>query len=497
MKFRFLCLAAGAVYLHAASPLIEQRLNDLRAHPHELYGFLYRMPKGGDLHNHLSGAVYAESYIRTAAANGLCVDTKAFIFFLAKPEAAKPCGDGMEATRAQNDNVIFNGLIDSLSMRNFVAGRESAHDHFFATFRKFGAPKLEQRVAFLTEVLHRAAEQNESYIETMAINGSLANPAGIKAGFDGDFDSTRAKLMQAGLENVIKDMRGRIEGLEQGRMAAFHCDTQAQSVDCRVTPRYIFEVTRESPKEQVFAQILAGMMLCAMDPRVVAINLVQPEDGVVSMRDYGLHMRMVQYARKLYPKIHVTLHAGELAPGLVPTDALRFHIREAVEVASADRIGHGVDIGYETDSYELLEQMKQRKIPVEINLTSNDQILGVRGGEHPFPLYRKHGVPVVLSTDDEGVARTSLTEEYLRAVVNYNLSYADLKQIVRNGLQFAFVGGDSYWKDHSYRSPVTACAGSVKAKACQDFLKTSEKARLQVDLEERFRVFEAWVIAHP
>jgi hypothetical protein len=40
---------------------------------------------------------------------------------------------------------------------------------------------------------------------------------------------------------------------------------------------------------------------------------------------------------------------------------------------------------------------------VEINLTSNDQILGVHGAMHPFPAYRAAGVPTVLSTDDEGV----------------------------------------------------------------------------------------------
>ncbi len=33
------------------------------------------MPKGGDLHSHLSGAVYAESFLAWAAGDGACVAT--------------------------------------------------------------------------------------------------------------------------------------------------------------------------------------------------------------------------------------------------------------------------------------------------------------------------------------------------------------------------------------------------------------------------------------
>lgn len=223
---------------------------------------------------------------------------------------------------------------------------------------------------------------------------------------------------------------------------------------------------------------------------MVGINFVQPEDGLRSMRDYHLQMQMLDYATRLYPKVHVSLHAGELAPGLVPPDGLRFHIREAIELGHAERIGHGVTVMYETNATGLLELMKKRRIPVEINLTSNDLILGIRGAEHPFPVYRKYGVPVVLSTDDEGVSRTHLTEEYRRAVLTYNLSYADLKEIVRNSLEYAFLPGGSYWQDHAYRVPVPACVGGARTKACQTFLSGSEKARLQVDLEERFRAFE-------
>jgi adenosine deaminase len=173
-----------------------------------------------------------------------------------------------------------------------------------------------------------------------------------------------------------------------------------------------------------------------------------------------------------------------------PPEGLRFHIREAVEIGHAERIGHGVSVMYENDSLGLLELMKQRHVAVEIALTSNDVILGVRGNNHPFPIYRKHGVPVTLATDDEGVSRTHLTQEYQRAVLTYGLSYADLKDIVRNGIEYSFLPGASYWSDGKYRAPARACAASSQSQGCRNFLAGSEKARVELDLENRFRHFE-------
>jgi adenosine deaminase len=445
-----------AMAADAVSP-IEARFAQLRNDPPSLYAFLLRMPKGGDLHNHVSGAIYAESYLRAAAVDGLCADLRAGA--IVAPNAAGGCGDNVPAARAESDNALRNALIDSLSMRNFVAGRESAHDHFFAAFEKAGPWKEEHHGEFLAEIARRAAEQNESYLELMGMSCRPANELGDKVGLDDSFDRTRDRLLEAGLDAVVQRMRARIAEIEQARQAALGCGANPASPACRLTVRYMLEVTRESPKQRVFAQVMAGLRLASIEPLVVGVNLVQPEDGVVSMRNYSLQMRMVGYARTQYPKAHVSLHAGELAPGLVPPEGLRFHIREAVDVAGAERIGHGVDILYETDSAALLRRMSQRRILVEINLTSNDLILGVRGADHPLAAYRRAGVPVALSTDDEGVARSHLTAEFLRAALTYKLSYADLKEMIRNSLRYAFV-------------------------------EEPEKARLQKDLEARFREFE-------
>ncbi len=484
------------MFAAAAPPpvsLIEQRFDQVRKNPGELYAFLLRMPKGADLHMHLGGSVYAESYLRAAAEDGLCVNLRTFaIVAPGGSGSASRCGEnGIDAARAQSDNTVASAVIDSLSMRNFAAGRESGHDHFFAAFGKFGPYQPRHRGELTAEVVRRAAEQNESYLELMVFNGNAANSLGSRAGFSGDFDAGRQKLMENGLEQVVAGMRANVDQFDRDLRTALACDSQPDLAPCRVTVHYIYQVFRESPKEQVFAQVLAGFMLAAADPRIVGINFVQPEDGFISMRDYHLQMQMVGYAHSLYPKVHITLHAGELAPGLVPPDGLRFHIRDAVETAHAERIGHGVSVLYEHDAAGLLRLMEQRRVLVEINLTSNDLILGVRGAEHPLPVYRKYGVPLALSTDDEGVSRTHLTEEYRRAVLTYGLRYADLKEMVRNSLEYSFAPGASYWRDRTYRAPAAPCAAGPKTNACQAFVKDNEKARLQVDLEQRFRTLES------
>jgi adenosine deaminase len=413
------------------------------------------MPKGGDLHNHLSGAVYAESYISQAAEDGDCFDTQA----LSMVEG--PCsGSARPAADALANADLYNRIIDSISMRDFVPGRESAHDHFFDTFGKFGAIGHNHEGDELAEVIRRAAGQNESYLELMALTAAGAVSKLHGPAWTEDFAALQKGWMDAGMDEAVSAMKSHVDALEAGRMKLLDCASAAISPACRVEVRYILQVLRNSPREQVFAQTLAGFLLAAEDPRVVAINYVQPEDGVTSMRDYSLHMRVVSFMRQRFPPVHVSLHAGELAPGLVPPDGLRFHIREAVETAHAERIGHGVDIAYEDDSTKTLQDMASRHIAVEINLTSNDVILGVKGKDHPFDLYRHYHVPLVISTDDEGVSRTHLTEEFRRAVESYGLHYRDVKQLARNSIEYSF-------------------------------LPAGEKAKLLADLEHRFASFEA------
>src|SRR6202030_2428889 len=214
-----------------------------------------------------------------------------------------------------------------------------------------------------------------------------------------------------------------------------------------------------------------------------------PEDGAISMADYEPHMRMIGVLHGIYPRVHISLHAGELAPGLVPPEGLCCHIRLAVEEAHAERIGHGVDGMYEERAYELLKEMAARPVLAEANLTTTDVMLGVSGSAHPLLIYLRFRVPVALATDDEGVSRIDLTHEFVRAAETYGLHYGDLKQMVRASVAHSFLPGADLWRNpDAFAATAAACMqdapGAEKpSPICARFLKSSEKARQQWELE--------------
>jgi adenosine deaminase len=482
---------------HKLAP--EQRaahyMESIRNQPPLLFAFLRQMPKGADLHNHLSGAIYAESWIDYGAEDGLCVDHTTS-YLIAPP--CDPCeryANKPAIACAYKDHVLYNQIIDAWSMRNWNRGEESGHDHFFATFDKFNLATLNHTANELAEAASRAADDHLQYLELMhtADNMDAAN-LGSKLGWNDNLPVMRDKLLAGGLKDVMISVRGKLDRDEARMQSLLKCDTKEAAPGCAVKVRYLYQVLRGLPRESVFAEILLGFELAQADPRFVGLNLVMPEDWYVPMHDFDLHMHMLDYLHKVYPKVHISLHAGELAPGLVPPEGLRFHIRESIERGHAERIGHGVSVMYEDNAVTLLEEMARRDVLVEICLTSNDVILGVRDDDHPLPTYRKYGVPVALATDDQGVLRANMTTEYVRAAQTYKLAYSELKNMARASLEHSFLPGASLWADGRHFHRTAACAndeaGKPSSKKCRDFLDANERARVQWALEFEFAKFE-------
>jgi len=476
-------------------------MESVRHQPGLLLAFLQQMPKGGDLHVHLGGAIYAESFIDWASENALCVDRSTSKLIHAACDSCEPYKNKPSVRCAYQDHILYDQLVDAWSMRNWHRDQESGHDHFFGTFEKFG-PAMEKHVGdALAEVAARAAADHLQYVEVMhTADGAQAAILGAKIGWDvepgNDFGKLREKLLAGGLPEVTASVRTALDSDEARKKEVLHCGTAQAAPGCEVTIHYLYQVLRGLPREQVFAQILLGFELVKADPRFVGFNLVMPEDYYVPMHDFDLHMRMIEALRKFYPGTHVSLHAGELAMGLVPPEGLRYHIRESMERAGAERIGHGVDIMSESDPKGLLREMAAKNVLVEICLTSNDVILGVSGDEHPLPVYTKYGVPVALATDDEGVSRSDMTHEYLRAVETYGLSYGELKRMARASLEHSFIPGQSLREDKRIEGKVAPCEVSVRGSGtptnagCRAVLEHSERARVQWQLERAFAEFE-------
>ncbi|WP_250294089.1 adenosine deaminase family protein [Streptomyces atroolivaceus] len=459
----------------------------LKARPQQAARFFRDLPKGGDLHNHLSGAVRTEYLIQLAADDGLCVDAT-------MTAVAPPCAAGTRpAADALTDAGFRQKIVRAWSMQDFPEG-ESGHDHFFATFGKFGAATA-HRGKMLADVAGTAATQNQTYLETMVSPAAAgARQLAADVGWDADLASMHRKLLSGGrLDQLVTAAKQEADSADAEFRETAHCATTTPAPACRITVRWVSQVSRNSAPERVFTQIALGLRLAERDQRFVAVNLVQPEDGEISLRDYRLHMRMLNHLHGVYPDAHITLHAGELVPGLVKPEDLTFHIDDAVRTGQAERIGHGVDLVQEDDWQRLARDMARRQIAVEVPLTSNAQILQVEGDDHPFPVYRKYGVPVVLSTDDPGVSRGDIGQEYHRAARTYGLDYPELKDLARASLEYAFLPGRSLWRPDPVRQgfrPVQECEAQQSVR-CARLLANSPKARLEWRQEQSFRTFEA------
>jgi adenosine deaminase len=461
VAFTIVCAGAISAQTTPQTERTARYLESIRNSPPQLLAFLLQMPKGADLHNHLSGAVYAESYIRWAAASGDCINPRTMYASL------PPCNpDLLPIASALTNGTLYRQIVDAWSMRNWQLGDQSGHDHFFDTFGKFGVATYNQNGAMLAETVARAARGGVIYMELMLTpdgtsTGVVSNDVGNKVGWDGNPQNTLTKLKSNGINEALSQWAKNLSEAETKKDEILKCNTPQADAGCTVKVRYIAQVSRASALGPVFAQMVTGFALAndSDKTKVVALNLVQAEDGLSSMQNFTVQMQMLQFLWTQYPRAHLSLHAGELAPGLVPPDGLSFHIRDSVMVAQANRIGHGVDVMHETDADGLLKEMAKRKVMVEICLTSNDVILGISGREHPLSVYLKYGVPVALATDDEGVSRSEISREYLRAVEDQKLNYLQLKAMARNSLEYAFV-------------------------------EPSEKEKLKAQLDEQFREFE-------
>jgi hypothetical protein len=468
-----LLLAAGCATVPAAN---SDPLAAIRGNKAKLQYFFSQMPKGADLHNHLTGSVYAETYFAIALNEGMYLDLQSFKLYRqgdsgipAQAVQLRPGMPGLHGIRVQ--------CIDHWSVRDYGYFTQTLppDEFFFGTFGIFGNANqsTESGVTLLKELRERAAHENVSYLEIM-----LTSP-GLSESVYGDADLNKRLMegIQARDGAAFQSLLGEIwSGWEADADIQRNLDDYVRLIDevhsaasdagPGVLSRYQTYCSRNNDPLRVFAQLYVGFKASAQSPLLVGVNIVSAENGEISLRDYWGHMEMFRYCKSRIPSVKTSMHAGELRLGLTPPEDLNFHITDAVFQAGADRIGHGVDIAFETDALRTLDYMAAQKIAVEINLTSNEFILGVKDGEHPLMFYYDHGVPVVLSTDDAGILRSDLTDQYVLAAQRYGeLGYRDFKQFVYNSIIYSFLPG-------------------------------AEKDSLTADLDRRFRDFEREMIGN-
>jgi len=395
--------------------------------------FLSRMPKGGDIHHHYSGSLYAENYLTMAERRGYRIDPGQLVVVRN--------GQGLTVAELRNNQALHRAFLQKWSTLDYVPApppQLPPDMYFFSTFAAIGSIAPEEQAVGLQMLKQRALRENVQYIETMLspsfskkdlqfdqdCRSLVADPAKLNARFTLFADQLER---DPEFQRTLKDFTGHLQTIHKG------------IDEIRFTCRFQCCGYRIGEPSSVFSGLYLAFALQRSSPLVVGANLVGAENNPAALRDYRLHMRMLQFLKARFPQAKLALHAGELTSGLVTPEDLASHIDEAVNLAGANRIGHGVDIAGETRALPLLLQMRDRQIPVEIALSSNEFILGVTGPRHPFDLYRRFRVPLIVATDDSGVSRSSLTQQYVMLATRYQLSYSEIKDIVYNSIRYAFL----------------------------------------------------------
>ena len=443
-------------------------LEKIRDNEAALTAFFSQMPKGGDLHHHFSGSIYAESLLEHAIKDDFYLNIETMDVL--KDKLVN--GNWKQFSTLNNDGTLEiykQKIMQKWSVKDYNYVDYPSDKLFFESFMKFEPAIQGNFGSGLLELKNRAISENVSYIETQL----STIPTDMNTDDLTKFNSRLRKLALIKDEKtLIKSLDSVYNSLLKKEAASYAKDFNTNFVtrlhndlkidDSRFTMRYQNFVLRFMEPVDLFKNLVIAFISADTSPLMAGVNIVSPEDGETSMKDYWLHMIMFKYCHSKYPNVKYTMHAGELTLGLVQPEELTWHIGAAVHTAGANRIGHGVDVAHEKDSYDLLRYMAKKSIPIEINLVSNEFILKVKDNRHPLTLYKEFGVPIVISTDDAGILRTNMTEQYVLLAKRYkDISYRDIKQFVYNSINYSFI------KD------------------------SSVKKQLMNDLDNRFKTFEA------
>ncbi len=204
-----------------------------------------------------------------------------------------------------------------------------------------------------------------------------------------------------------------IEGLEEGRRRARE--------DFGVELRWILDIPRALPEPA--ATWTADWAIAWQERGVVALGLGGSEARGPAERFAAA------FTRARAAGLHSVPHAGETGG---PAS-----IWAALHALGAERIGHGVRA---IEDPLLLTYLKARQIPLEVNLTSNIALgLYPTLDHHPFPHLWRMGLYLTLNSDDPPLFRTTLTEEYVKAVRHFGLTWNDVCTLVLNAAQATFL----------------------------------------------------------
>jgi adenosine deaminase len=433
-------------------------------HQPSLIAFLQQMPKGADLHNHISAVIEIETVLKYAAAGGYDFDIENKKFVAGsdgniganyiKSDLLKELYNGNSSVVTTGEReLIMSVIFDNLSMRNYEKSDENSHDLFFQYFfRTINVDASE----YYKEVFTRAVNQNISYLELMT-------------NLDDDVYYDQINAVK---EQILK---------ENGKKPT------------DLTVNFIATVNRNQSAER-FKSKLAQAIAIYDNPKrhTVGITILSAEDDIISQQEFSAQMQAIDDAVKLRAEngqepINFHLHGGELTLDYSEYEILTDRVSETVYTGHAKNVGHAVSVAWNNDVYTLLKYMRDNRIGVTICPTSNEAILGVAVQDNQFGLLWEADVPVAIATDDEGLSRTNLTNEFAKIITAFDLSYAEVKYLAFSSLDMSFVSGKSIFAEDNRDFSFTI---SEYNEMIVNYKNLTQKERLELDLFRRFYDFE-------
>jgi adenosine deaminase CECR1 len=420
------------------------QFTNIQRNQNQLRAFLQKMPKGGELHTHLSGSIAPERLLELAARS------KQYRYFIRVPKQSFTSDDAnaykfvavpLEKTAPDLDNnatfvpvakllnpstqVERKQLAAYRSSQMIAENEPNPNNVFFnAVFARSdaltGNPEIIRQM--LAQTVQNSRHHHLSYVEVM-LSPFPNNPVGASK-------ASEYKVLN------LTAAREHMSSL----LAAVQAANQQLPENERVELRFMLSFRRTSAK--LFTQLPIAFELAAANDAVgnaiAGINLVGNEysEDVQIGQEIAEPSALDDYIltlRRLYPAVRLSIHSGERTKW-------DWHIRDSI-LLGAERIGHGVNLEASPQpNAPEVTLMRRHKILIEACPISNYLLLKLPLEKHPFLKWMRMGIPVSLNTDDAGIFGSDITEEFTRAILSHpDITWDEVKQLARNSLEYAFV----------------------------------------------------------
>jgi adenosine deaminase CECR1 len=404
----------------------------------ELKKFVQGMPKGGLLHAHMTGEYGADDQIRFAEQNGFYIRHKQdHIDELSLTGGVKLERDAPFKIIASEQYCKLDAKSRSYfkPLKDVLMDKNSPRSpHELLTFQDYEPPKEFFYAIFdrkddieeypgatnvlLTEVLKKYVEENIGYVE-LRINplykGKTGNPM-----VDG-------REYVESLHEIVEEFNRNLR--KQGRP------------DDVVEVRFVVQVFRDitnwyrSPAT-LDHEIFQAFALAASDDEdddlIVGVDLIGSEHETRESGTPTDFLSPLVAAKRRFPGVHLTLHAGE-------SNDRTMNVRDSI-LLGAERIGHGLNLM--DDQFRTIDLAKQRSVLVEICLHCNRFLFHRPIKDHPFWTYLKKGMLLSLNTDNRGIFETDLSDEFVDAILAFDLPWSQVKSLCQNSIAYGFMSKD-------------------------------------------------------